>query len=93
MPKSRPECDDETLSKPLRKWRKPGELDDLKMRVWRAVRAAERVMYDERSTRSEVLKAATTMQQSARTYVSILEADDLLERIEALEAGLESSKW
>ena len=79
----------EGLSKPLRRWRKVGEVEDMRRRVWRALRAAEQVMYDEASTRKEVLKAATVVQQTARTYLKIVEADELEERLEAVERYLE----
>lgn len=83
--------DDEALSKSLRRWRKTGDLDDLRMRVWRAVRAAEQVMYDPKSTRAEVLKAVYAVSNVSGQYLKVLEADEVLERIERLEAWKRST--
>ena len=75
----------------LKKWRACDDLAKLRTRVHRAVRAAEAVMYaaGEEGDRAGVLKAATTVQQTARTYLKVLEADELEERIEALEEAFE----
>lgn len=83
---------DETLSKPLRMWRKPGDLDDLRMRQWRALRAAERVMYDDKSTRSQVISAVHAMTQASRAYIKVVEVHELEERLEAVEKALENQQ-
>lgn len=81
---------DERLSKDLTRWRKAGDLEDVRRLQWRAIKMAERVAYDPRSTRSEVLQASTRITQAVRCYLKVLEADDLLERIEALEDAFET---
>jgi hypothetical protein len=80
---------DEGLSKRLTKWRKPGDLEDLRRIQWRAVKMAERVAYDPRATRDEVLKASTRITQATTAYLRVLEADDLEKRVEALEEAQE----
>lgn len=86
-----PEKDGANVDLDLKKWRACDDLGKLRTRVHRAMRAAETVMYaaGKEGDRACVLKAATTMQQTARTYLKVLEADELLERIEALEAAQE----
>jgi len=75
----------------LKKWRACDDLGKLRTRVHRAMRSAEAVMYaaGEEGDRAGVLKAATTVQQTARCYLKVLEADELEERIEALEETLD----
>lgn len=70
----------------LRKWRKTDDLDALRMRVHRALRIAEAIAYAEGSTRRERLKACTVMQQTARTYLKVVEVQEIEERLSELEA-------
>lgn len=78
----------------LKHWRAVDDLPKLRTRVHRAMRAAERVMYaaGEEGDKDTVLKAATTIQQTARCYLKVLEADELEERLEVLEAALEQQE-
>lgn len=71
----------------LKKWRAVDDLQTLRTRVHRALRTAETVMYraGEEGNKTAALKAATTVQQTARTYLKVLEADELEERIARLE--------
>lgn len=80
-----------TLTEPLKKWRKPDDLDETKMRMYRAVRASEQVMYDPASTRAQVLRAVHATTQAVNTYLKVLQADELEERIEALEEAIKSN--
>jgi len=76
----------------LPKWRANMDTGDLRRYVTRAVKAAERVMYDAygRGDEDLALKACTRLTQAAQTYLKVLEADELEERIEALEARINS---
>lgn len=82
---------DEPEGKHLPKWRATMDTGDLRRYVTRAVKCAERVMYDayERGDEERALTAATRLQQAARTYLKVLEADELEERIERLEEWAE----
>jgi hypothetical protein len=66
---------------------------DLRRYVNRAVKASERIMYDayERGEDDLALKAATRLTQAAQTYLKVLEADELEDRIEALEKTVANS--
>jgi hypothetical protein len=75
----------------LPKWRANMDTGDLRRYVTRAVKAAERIMYDAygRGDEDLALKACTRLTQAAQTYLKVLEADELEERIEALEARID----
>ena len=85
-----PESDDRHLPR----WRAPMDTGDLRRYVNRAVKAAERIMYDayERGDDDLALKACTRLTQAAQTYLKVLEADELEERIEALEEWAENDR-
>lgn len=55
------------------------------MRVTRAIRAAEVVLYSEEATIDQRLKACTVIQQSARTAMHIIDQTEVMDRIAALE--------
>ncbi len=80
-----PEKSTANVAERLKKWRACDDVEGLKRRVYRALRIAEEIAYAPETTTSERLKACTVMQQTARTYLKVLEADELEERIEALE--------
>ena len=67
---------------------------DLRRYVNRAVKAAERIMYDsyERGDTDTALKAVTRLTQAAQTYLKVLEADELEARVEALEEAAEKRR-
>lgn len=71
----------------LPKWRANMDVSDLRRYTMRAVKTAERIMYDsyERGDTDTALKAVTRLTQAAQCYLKVLEADELEERIEALE--------
>ena len=66
------------------------DASDLRRYTMRAVKAAERIMYDsyERGDTDTALKAVTRLTQAAQCYLKVLEADELEERIEAIEERL-----
>lgn len=84
------DVNEQGLSRPLRRWRAVGDLDDARRIQWRAVRAAERVMYDPQATRSEVLNAVTRITQAVRCYLAVIEAAELEARVAALEELLQT---
>ena len=94
MAKDRPEKDGAGDPLPLKKWRKVDDMEKLRTRVHRAQRAAEAVMYAaaEEGDKATVLKAATTLQQTARTYLKVMSAGDLEERVAALEEAQASDQ-
>jgi len=76
----------------LPKWRASMDTSDLRRYTMRAVKAAERILYDsyDRGDTDTALKAVTRLTQAAQTYLKVLEADELEERIEALEEAIET---
>ena len=82
---------EDTDGRHLPKWRANMDTGDLRRYVMRAVKTAERIMYDsyEAGDDDTALKAATRLTQAAQTYLKVLEADELEERIEALEETVE----
>lgn len=73
------------LHSELRRWRRIDGPENLRMRVQRSIRVAETVLYAEGSSTSERLKAATVIQQCARTALKLFEAHELEERVNRLE--------
>lgn len=69
-----------------------GDLSDARRLQWRAVKAAERLLYDqyEDGDREEARKAVTTLTQATRAYVSIVETSEMEERLENVEQALEA---
>ena len=69
----------------LRRWRKVDDLDRLRMRLQRALRTAETVMYAEGvdpSTRLSAARAVVTAAREARKTIEATELEDRLERLE-----------
>lgn len=71
----------------LPEWRSPMDLDATRRRQMRAVKAAERIMYDsyERGDVETALKACTRLTQAVRCYIRVLEAQEFEDRISRLE--------
>lgn len=82
----------EPPEKSPRRWRKTGDIDDVKRVAWRAIKLAEHVAYDEGATKSEMLSASARMTQAVQAYLKVLEAGELEERVAAIEATLEARK-
>ncbi len=72
--------------------RRPGELPDLRKRLWWALLRAQDVLDDPESSRELVLKAAHTIAQLGATYMNLLRNNDLEARIAALEASLQARR-
>lgn len=85
----------QSVHEQLKRWRRCDDIEGLRKRVYRALRIAEEIAYAEQTSSSERLKACTAIQQTARTYLKIMEADELIERIEQLEqlANESTSTW
>ena len=66
------------------------DTSDLRRYTMRAVKTAERIMYDsyERGDEDTALKAVTRLTQAAQCYMKVLEADEFEERLEAVEERL-----
>jgi len=75
----------------LPRWRAPIDLDSLPRYSTRAVKAAERMLYDayKRGDDEMALKAVTRLTQAVQTHLKALEAAELEERVSALEAAVE----
>jgi hypothetical protein len=73
----------------LRKWRALDSREDVQMRVMRALKTVETIMYAEHTPDEERRKCATTVSQLARTYLKCLEVGEYEERISALEQAQE----
>jgi len=69
------------------------DTEDLRRYVNRAVKAAERIMYDayERGDDELALTAATRLTQAVRCYLEAVEATDIEDRISALESAVRAS--
>jgi len=78
----------------LPKWRAPADVDDMRRYQTRAVKAAERLLYDsyERGDNDTALKAVTRLTQAVRCYLKVLQVHDLEERVEALEDAMQSQR-
>lgn len=78
----------------LPRWRANMDVSDLRRYTMRAVKAAERILYDayDAGDTDTALKAVTRLTQAAQTYLKVLEADDLEARIEALEEAVANSR-
>jgi len=72
----------------LRKWRKVDEIDGLRMRIQRALRTAETIMYADDVDPSTRLSAARAVVSAAREARKAIEAGEMKARIERLENAL-----
>lgn len=72
----------------LRRWRKADDLDKLRMRIQRAMRTAETVMYADDVDPSTRLSAARAVVTAAREARKAIEAGEMADRIERLEDAL-----
>jgi uncharacterized small protein (DUF1192 family) len=75
----------------LPRWRAPVDVDDLTRYQTRAVKAANRMMYDafERGDVDTALKANTRLTQAVQTCLKVLQVGELEERVQALEQAQE----
>ena len=69
----------------LRRWRRTDDLGNLRMRVQRALKTAETVMYAEDVDPKTRLKAARMIVTASREARKMIESVELEERVEALE--------
>jgi hypothetical protein len=78
----------------LPRWRAPIDLDSLPRYSTRALKAAERILYDayEAGDDEMALKAVTRLTQAVQTHLKALEATELEERLSALEEAFERSR-
>jgi hypothetical protein len=67
------------------------DVNDLRRYMTRAVKCAERIMYDayDDGDRETALKAVTRLTQASHALLKVVEADELVARVEALEAAME----
>ena len=82
----------ETDNRHLPRWRAPADVDDMRRYQTRAVKSAERLLYDayERGDDDTALKAVTRLTQAVQCYLKVLQVHDLEERVEALEEQMQS---
>ena len=76
----------------LRKRYKPGDLTRLQQKLWRAVEAAEAMLYADEITFSDQVRALHALIQAAGAYRNLLETAELEKRIADLEAALEAEQ-
>ncbi|HEV2122042.1 MAG TPA: hypothetical protein VGW38_04605 [Chloroflexota bacterium] len=69
---------------------KAGTLADTRLKVWRAICAAEEVMYAHQADAGTVLKCVHALQQAASTYAKVVEATEIQARLAAVEAALQA---
>ena len=74
----------------LKKWRALDSREDVQMRVMRALKTVEKIMYAAHTPDAERRKCATTIGQLARTYLKCLEVGEYEERITALEQAMQA---
>jgi hypothetical protein len=70
-----------------KKLRKPGDLQDLKRKLWQAILESERILLSSDDDEL-VLRAVHALTQAAMSYSKILEAGALEERLKVLEAAV-----
>lgn len=77
----------------LPRWNKLDDLEDARRRQMRAVKTAERIMYDayEEGDDELALTAATRLTQAVRCYVKVVEASEIEQRISSLENAVRAS--
>ncbi len=69
---------------------RPGDVDALRRKIWRAILAAELLL--EHAEPDIRLRAVNAIGQTGNTYRGILELADLEARVAALEASAEQSQ-
>lgn len=69
----------------IKRIRNAGDIDKLKIKVWRMVLRAEKMALDENSDDKIALRSIHACIQAGAVYMKILEATDLEERIKRLE--------
>ena len=70
----------------LRQIRKPGSLQTLKKKMWRAVLNAEDILASPHVSVDQQLRAINTLVQAGGAYGKLLEATDLQEQLDTLKA-------
>ena len=74
-----------TNAKNLQKRSKPGDMDALVIKLWRAVDSAEQLLFKKASTFEEQRSAVAVLVQACQAYGKLLEKSDLEKRIRLLE--------
>jgi hypothetical protein len=69
--------------------RGPGELQDLRRKVWQAVLEAEALLMRPRASISTKLRAIHALTQVAMAYQRIVQGTELEDRVAALEAAVQ----
>ncbi len=91
MPK--PSKDNEqTTAVKLRQIRKPGSLQTLKKKMWRAVLNAEDILTSAHVSPDQQLRAVHALIQAGGAYLKLLETTDLQEQLDLLKAEMSSLK-
>ena len=78
----------------LKKQRKPGTLDDAILKQWRAISAAEDVLYKAGAVNNHggVLSAVHALTQAAGVYQRLMESRDLRDELQAVRDELAAVK-
>lgn len=74
----------------LKRPNKPGDTAKLQQKLWRAVAAAERMLFAENTTYDDQIRAIHALVQAAGSYAKLLETAELEARIAELETALKS---
>jgi len=69
----------------------PGSIEDLKVKIWRAVCAAEEVL-KAADCAEETIRAVHALIQAGREYAKILVNSELEERLKAIEAAINAKQ-
>ncbi len=83
---------DQTQAVKLRQIRKPGGLQTLKKKMWRAVLNAEDILTSPHVTPDQQLRAVHALIQAGGAYAKLLETTDLQEQLDTLKAEMASLK-
>ena len=72
----------------IKKARKAGNLSAVRLKLWRAICAAESTMYRavELEDMPNIIRCIHALTQSASAYSKLIEAEELCERISKLES-------
>lgn len=76
---------DDSIHADLRRWRKVDDVEGLRMRLQRALKTAETIMYADGVDPETRLSAARAVVSAAREARKAVEAHELQERVEQLE--------
>ena len=77
----------------LRRWRRTDSPRQLRQRLTRAKRAAETILYAERTSTADRLKACSVIIQATHADLKAVEQLELRGELERMEKAMEAAGW